>query len=251
MAFIVSACEAFTYDYMYKMFEGVRKLGQFCRPGDDVVEIRRLALNRHPDGCIIWQPPFSFDMSSGKGYWRRNIIPRLEAGVERQGYALAMEKVIGKSTGNGRGRGKGPPNSTVGGANKELFPLIEKLQKRETNLALQNCPRKAGSGVAMCLDVNPHAGCDRGNDCRFCREYFGGENAHWCVVAELIRRGCFRERKSTITCAKEARTSISDLREKNERVLGEQIMESERGSSGTMVGGLTSVPTRKLDNQIQ
>ena len=125
----------------------MRKLGQFCRPGDDIVEIRRLALNRHPDGGIIWQPPFSFDMSPGKGYWRRNIIPRLEAGAERQGYALALEKVIGKCTGKGRGRGKGLLNSTVGASNKDLFPPDrETSEKRDEHflakLSEKSWPRR-------------------------------------------------------------------------------------------------------------
>ena len=124
--FIVSTCEAFTFDYVYKMFEGMRRLGQFCRPSDDIVEIRRLALNRHPDGGIIWQQPFSFDMVSSNGYWGRNIIPRLEDGVERQGYAAALGKVLGKVAPKVRARGKGGQNSTVGANTKELFPLTEK-----------------------------------------------------------------------------------------------------------------------------
>ena len=166
--FVVSTWEDFTYDYIYKMFEGVRKLGQFCRPIDDVVEIRILSLNRHPDGGIIWQPPFSFDMTPSKGYWGRNIIPRLESGVGRQGYDGAMENAIGKVLGNPNGKGKGGhPNTTVGASSKDLFPLIEKLQKSEMNMALQNCPRKEKSCVALCLDFNAHDGCRRGNDCRF------------------------------------------------------------------------------------
>ena len=235
--FIVATWEAFTYDYVYKMFEGMRRLGQFCRPSDDIVEIRRLALNRHPDGGIIWQPPFSFDMSSSQGYWRRNIIPRLEAGVERQGYASALDKVLGKVAPKSRLRGKQKLDSTVGAVNKDLFPLTEKLNKAEMNMALQNCPRKAKSGNALCLDYNAHAGCQRGADCRFCHEYFGGKNLHWCIEAELIRRGGFRKRKTMISDPKEARTLIADLREKNARVLGEQILESKQGLSDMTVGG--------------
>ena len=94
--FLLTTWEAFSYDYVSKTFDGMRKLGQFCRPSDDIVEIRRLALNRHPDGGIIWRTPLSFDMNSSRGYWRLNIIPRLEAGVERQGYAMALERIVGK-----------------------------------------------------------------------------------------------------------------------------------------------------------
>ena len=238
LPFVLATWEAFTYDYVYKMFEGMRRLSQFCRPPDDIVEIRRLALNRHPDGGVIWQPPFSFDMSPSQGYRRRNIIPRLEAGVGRQGYAVALEKVLGKGNVKGRGRLKGNQNSTVGAANKDLFPLTEKMSKGEMNMALQNCHRKAKSVVALRLDYNAHAGCSRGNDCRFCHEYFGGKNLHWCVEAELIRRGGFRKRKSVISDVKEARTLITDLRGKNARILGEQILESNQGASGATVGGL-------------
>ena len=94
--FLLATWEALTYDYLYRMFDGMRKLGQFCRPSDDIVEIRRSALNRHPDGGIIWQPPLAFDMISSSGYCRPNIIPRLESGAGRQTYATAQERIVGR-----------------------------------------------------------------------------------------------------------------------------------------------------------
>ena len=54
-----------------------------------------------------------------------------------------------------------------------------------------------------------------------------------------------------IADAKEARTLIADLREKNERVLGEQILESQRGASGTLAGGLIPTDMAKSSEQIR
>ena len=237
--FLITTWEAFSYDYVAKMFDGMRKLGQFCRASDDIVEIRRLALNRHPDGGIIWQPPLSFDMNSSRGYWRLNIIPRLEAGVERQGYAMALERIVGKKKKTTLESQVGHENMTgnvAAHAIQKLYPLGEKLSKGEVNAALQNVPRKAQSGVALCLDFNAHSGCVRGNNCKFCHEFFGGRNLHWCVEAELIRRGGFRKRKNMIKDPAEARILIGELRDRNRRVLGEQTVDTTSNVPNGIVG---------------
>ena len=83
LEFSVSTRGAFLYDFVDRMFEGMRRLGLFCRPADDIAEIRRLALNKRPDGGLIRQRPLSFDMASPKGYCGRNITPRLESSVEK------------------------------------------------------------------------------------------------------------------------------------------------------------------------
>ena len=78
------------YDFADRMFGGIRRLGKFRRPSDDIAEIRRLALKRHPDGGLIRQHPLSFNMVASRGYWRRNIIRRLEASVEKVGYGVDL-----------------------------------------------------------------------------------------------------------------------------------------------------------------
>ena len=224
---LLATWEAFSYDYVSKMFEGARKIGQFCRPSGDIVEIRRLSLNKHPDGGIIWRPPLSFCMKSSRGYWRSNIIPRLDDGVVRQGYALALEKIAGKAKPQKFESKVGAGVPEGGDATRRLFPLGEKIPRSETNAALQNVPRKAQSGVALRLDFDAHSGFHRGNACRFCHEYFGGGNLHWCAEAELIRRDGYRKRKNMANEAKEAIVLIEELREQNRMVMGEQILESK------------------------
>ena len=92
--FRISKWEAFSYDYLSNMFGGLLKMGDFSRPSYVMVGNRRLALNRRPDGVIIWRPPLSFNMNSTRCYWRLNIAPRLEAGVERQSHAIALERTM-------------------------------------------------------------------------------------------------------------------------------------------------------------
>ena len=48
--FPISSREAFSFDYIYKMFGRTRQLRQFARPSGDIVEIRIPAINRQPDG---------------------------------------------------------------------------------------------------------------------------------------------------------------------------------------------------------
>ena len=45
-------------DFVDKMYEWVRRLGQFCRPPGYIAEIRRLVLNKHSDGWLIWRIRF-------------------------------------------------------------------------------------------------------------------------------------------------------------------------------------------------
>ena len=68
LRFIIPSWEQFVYDWIEKMFEGMRQLSQFCRNSDDINEIRRLALNRRPEGGIVWWSPKSFNMASSRGY---------------------------------------------------------------------------------------------------------------------------------------------------------------------------------------
>ena len=126
--FLVVTWETFMYDYVDKTFEGMRRLGQFCRPSDDIVEIRRLALARHPSGGIIWKHPLSFNMASSRGYWRRNLLPRLEAGVEKVGYSVALEKIVGVKKAGKRG------NYNVGAGDQQLPPLGKRLSAEEREI---------------------------------------------------------------------------------------------------------------------
>ena len=82
LEFLLSIWGPLMYDFLRKMLGGMRRLGHFRRPSDDIAEIRRLALHKHPDGGLIWPQPISFDMSSSRRFWSRNIIHRLEAFVE-------------------------------------------------------------------------------------------------------------------------------------------------------------------------
>ena len=122
---------------------------------------------------------------------------------------------------------RGKPGAAVGAVNKQLFPLGSRLSAGERNTMIQNCPRKALSGVSLCLDYNAHSGCVRGATCNFVHDYFGGENLHWCVESELLRRGGFRKRKKMLTDAVEINALINGLRGKNVKIRGEQNTQWE------------------------
>ena len=179
LEFLIVTWEAFIYDYLGRSFEGMRRLGQFRRSSDDITEIRRLALARRPEGGVIWKPPLSLNMISSRGYWRRNVLPRLAAGVEKVGYSIALEKIVGSAAASGKRKKK--PNWQVGSEVKRLYPIGKRLPAHGRNLMMQHVPKRANSGIAICLDYNAHAGCQRGIECQFARDFLDGKNMHWCV----------------------------------------------------------------------
>ena len=73
-------------------------------------------------------------MMSSRGYWRRNIIPRVEASVEKVGYGAALRKIVGnvKKVKNG---------AAVVAVAKKLLPLGTRLNTSERNTMIQNFPR--------------------------------------------------------------------------------------------------------------
>ena len=121
--FVAITWGSFAYDYIDRSFDGMRRIGQFFWPSGDIAEIRRLASARHPPGGIIWTPPLSFDMAAGRGYCRRNVLPRMEAGAEWVGYVVALEEIIGIPAPKGAGEERGAPNYHVGADVTRLFPL--------------------------------------------------------------------------------------------------------------------------------
>ena len=94
--FVVESLGAAMYDFADRMIECTRRLVGFHRPrGGGIAEIRTLALNRHPGGGLIWLHPSSSSMSSPRGYWRRNIIPRVEESAGEVGRIVAIGEIVG------------------------------------------------------------------------------------------------------------------------------------------------------------
>ena len=145
------------------------------------------------------------------------MIPRLEASVEKVGYNVALEKITGRPKGKMK-----RPGLVVGATVKNLFPMGQRLSAAERNTMIQNCPRKALTGVAICMDYNAHSGCQRGAQCNYVHDFIGGKNLHWCVEAELLRRGGFRKRKNMLKDPVEIDVLVKELREANVKQLGEQ-----------------------------
>ena len=149
-----------------------------------------------------------------------NVIPRLEAGVGKVGYGIALGEISGPK------KQKGQPN--VGAAQSQMFPIGKRMTPAERNTTMQRCPRRPSSGMAVCLDYNAHSGCTRGVQCKFAHDFIGGENLHWGVEAELIRRGGFRKRNAMTKDPLGANASIDELRGKNQMAQGEQKMDMSK-----------------------
>ena len=66
---LLAAMDSFTYEYVYKAFGGMRKIGQFWLPPDDIADVIRLPPNRHPDGWIDGDPrcPLTWSREVGTG----------------------------------------------------------------------------------------------------------------------------------------------------------------------------------------
>ena len=69
-------------------------LGEFCRPPGDIAEIRRLALNRHPDVGLIWKHPLSFNILSSRCYWWGNYTA-VRSECRKVGYGVDLWKIVG------------------------------------------------------------------------------------------------------------------------------------------------------------
>ena len=106
-------------------------------------------------------------MSPSRGYWRRDVFPRLEAGVEKAGYGAALGEIIGAGCSQ-RGK-KGSYN--VGADVTRLLPLGKRSADAERNRTTQHVPRQAKSGLSNCLDYNAHSECNRGVQCNFAHDF--------------------------------------------------------------------------------
>ena len=68
-------------DYAHKVMEGARCLTQLGRKIDGLEELKRLS--RHSEG---WKYPRTFSMVSGKRYWRRYVLPKIDLESGRAEY---------------------------------------------------------------------------------------------------------------------------------------------------------------------
>ena len=116
LGFWITTWGPFLCDYIGRSFEGRGRLGRFRIASDDIAEIRRLALARHPGGGIIWKPPLSLHMCASRGFWRRDVLPTLDAAVGKVRYSVALRKIV-------VGKKKGRNAFNVGADTSTLFPL--------------------------------------------------------------------------------------------------------------------------------
>ena len=166
---------------------GVCRLSQFFRNSDDVAEIRRLALNRRPEGGIVWKSPKWLNTTSSRGYSRRDIIPRLESIAARPGYQFAVECAVGKLK---HDKEKFKAINPVNGI-ETLYHIGPNLSKGAKNSELQYDPQIARTGELLFWNYNAKSGCQKRVNCLYTHDLFGGRNVRWASGRELLRRGCF------------------------------------------------------------
>ena len=101
-----------------------------------------------------------------------------------------------------------------------MYPAGTRLAKTERSCAVANVPRNQ-SGKSICWDFNSHGGCKFGNKCFDAHETMLPTGVHWCVRAEMARRGGFQTGKKGSIPPMLMGMGRS-LREANARVPGEQ-----------------------------
>ena len=68
-------------DYNHKVMEGARCLTQLGSKSDGLKGLKRLASYSGE-----WKYPNTFSMESGKGYWRRYVLPKIDLETGRAEY---------------------------------------------------------------------------------------------------------------------------------------------------------------------
>ena len=116
-----------------------------------------------------------------------------------------------------------------------MYPAGEKLTKTERNSAISNGPRNSAN-KAICWDFNSHGGCRFGNKCFNAHETMLPTGLRWCVKAEMVRRGGFKQEKRVPS--NDADGMIRVLRETNLRIPGLQ-----KDAHNQQVGANVSKPT--------
>ena len=87
-SFLAAIWERMAIDYTHKAMEGVRGLAKLGSKSGGLKELKRLA--RHSEG---WGYPHTFSMESGKGYWRRYVLPKIDLETARAEYRGALPKL--------------------------------------------------------------------------------------------------------------------------------------------------------------
>ena len=172
-------------------------------------------------------------MESGKGYWRRYVLPKIDLETGRAECRGSMPNVLA-SFGLGdqpqklgvdaeaAPKIKGKPkqktnlrrsNTVAAGAQvvTRLYPAGKRLLKPERNLSMAHAPR-SGKEVFF-WGWNSHGGCVRGDKCGRKQDSMGAKNLHWAVTAEMIRRGGHAKR-STRVMPENIDGAVGQLRER-------------------------------------
>ena len=192
---------------------------QLGSKSDGLGELGRLT--RYSEG---WKYPHTFSMESGKGYWRRYVIPKIDLGTGWAEYRGALRKVLApfgalhpppkngadavaapKVKGNAKmirlGMGAGLAQNTLKAGPQDatrLYPSGKRQLKPGRNLSMAHAPR-AGKEV-FCWDWNSRGGCPRGEKCERKHDSMGDKNLHCATAAnrcgeegiQLDRRACYR-----------------------------------------------------------
>ena len=156
-------------------------------------------------------------MATEAGYWSRVIVPKMDEAIEKEGFSTARDRILGKlpkktireqPVGAPKGKAKSTPRPTnywnwkesrkpVGGKptdnlqpddNSRMYPDGARLSETERSCAVANGARNS-SNKPLCWDFNSHGGCRYGNKCFNMHETMLPAGAHWCVRAEMLRRG--------------------------------------------------------------
>ena len=269
--FIGIVWEQMNYDFFMKCQEGAKRLRQAVGKQANQTELRRIGCQLGPKGKARWFYPRTFEMTTEAGYWSRVVVPKMDEAIEKEGFATARDRILGKLPKRGGGEGVAPKGKakagTKGNAWKEwkewkdagkqvggqpeveeakaepprMYPVGEKLTKTERNSAISNGPRNSAN-KAMCWDFNSHGGCRFGNKCFNAHETMLPSGLHWCVKAEMIRRGGFKQEKRVPP--NDVDGMIRVLRETNLGIPGLQ-----KDANSQQVGSNTSVHTPVLEKK--
>eukprot|EP00971_Amphidinium_carterae_P351827 6492298-Amphidinium_carterae.1 len=173
-------------------------------------EIVQFCLLPDCDGHLWWKVPLAFMLDHPRGWFMVQVLPRVMRKHERVLWGLTWQPPK-QSAGHGARAGGEKPNqnpsdsrngtqrsgATGGASTDSSFPAGKPLGPQEQKLAAEHAP-KDREGRSLCWNNMCWSGCSKTSEtcAKSHHPYHGAlDSLHWCVQAQLIRRGGLRQGK--------------------------------------------------------
>eukprot|EP00971_Amphidinium_carterae_P156250 3097823-Amphidinium_carterae.2 len=181
-------------------------------------------------GEIWWKAPLAYDLTHPQGWFISQVLPRVIRRHQRVLWSLTWQGQRSQQGAGGRAGGEQPSaeqpkngrtkdgkpaaNPAQPSTSDQQYPAGRPLGPHEQRQATEHAP-KDDSGKSLCWNHMCWSGCSRTPEqCgKSHKPYLGGMEAlHWCVQAQVVRRGGLRQGKRIPACSRDrrARGSVTE-----------------------------------------